>query len=80
MRALVIAFLFPAALFAQEFRGTFSGTVTAAQGAAIPQVKVIATQTQTGARPSVYVRRPSLPVRRRALEVLGGAPRVPSGP
>ena len=36
------------AIFAQEFRGTFSGSVTDAQGAAIPRAKVVATETQTG--------------------------------
>jgi hypothetical protein len=48
------AFLFMAALvcggslFGQEFRGTFSGTVTDAQGAGIPEAKITATEMQTG--------------------------------
>jgi hypothetical protein len=43
-----LACLATAALFAQEFRGTLSGSVTDAQGAAIAQVKVTATETRTG--------------------------------
>ena len=50
MRALRIVLLLPAALFAQEFRGTFSGSVTDAQGAGIGQVKIVATETRTGAK------------------------------
>jgi hypothetical protein len=37
-----IAWLASTALFAQEFRGTFSGLVTDAQGAGIPKAKIIA--------------------------------------
>src|ERR1044071_2550462 len=50
MRVFGIALLSSAILFAQEFRGTFSGTVTDAQGAGIAQVKVLATETRTGAK------------------------------
>ncbi|MGA2267398.1 MAG: carboxypeptidase regulatory-like domain-containing protein [Bryobacteraceae bacterium] len=39
-------------LFAQEYRGTFSGSVTDAQGAAIPNAKVVVTETQTGTKAS----------------------------
>jgi hypothetical protein len=39
-----------ATLSAQEFRGTFSGTVTDPQGAAIPKVKIVATETRTGTK------------------------------
>jgi hypothetical protein len=37
-------------LSAQEFRGTFSGTVTDAQGAAVAKAKIVATETRTGAK------------------------------
>ena len=42
--------LFAFSLFAQEYRGTISGNVTDAQGAAIPKVKVVATETRTGVK------------------------------
>jgi len=42
------AVLFVGTLAAQEFRGTFSGRVTDAQGAAMPKVKVTAIQKETG--------------------------------
>ena len=42
-----------AVLSAQEFRGTFSGTVTDASGAAVPKAKIIATETGTGSRTAV---------------------------
>src|SRR5207244_2192630 len=38
------------ALCAQEFRATISGNITDAQGAAIPKVSVVATETRTGAK------------------------------
>lgn len=41
-------------LCAQEFRGTFSGTVTDATGAAVPKAKIIATEVQTGLKTTVY--------------------------
>ena len=44
------AVLLSSALFAQESRGTFSGSVTDAQGAAISNAKIIITETRTGAR------------------------------
>ena len=50
MRTLFIAALLPAMLAAQEFRGTFSGTVTDPQGAAIAKAKIVATETRTGAK------------------------------
>src|SRR5690348_13780585 len=50
MRALAIALLFSAVLMGQEFRGTFSGTVTDSQGGAIVKAKVVATETRTGAK------------------------------
>ena len=40
--------IFPVLLLAQEFRGTFSGSITDPQGAAIAKARVIATETQTG--------------------------------
>ena len=39
-----------AALVAQEFRSTLSGRVTDPTGAAVPNAKVIATETETGAK------------------------------
>src|SRR5260370_8960627 len=39
-----------AALTAQEYRGTFSGSVTDPQGAAIPKATVIVTETRTGTK------------------------------
>jgi hypothetical protein len=46
----VIACLASTALFAQEFRGTFSGLVTDAQGAAMPNVKITATEKATATK------------------------------
>jgi hypothetical protein len=46
--SFVLASLAAAALFGQEFRGTFSGSVSDTQGAAIPKVKVTVTETRTG--------------------------------
>src|ERR1039457_6935960 len=40
------------ALFAQETRGTFSGSVTDPQGASIPNAKITITETQTGVKNS----------------------------
>ena len=45
-----IALLASAALLGQEFRGTFSGQVRDAQGAAIAKVKITATQKGTGVK------------------------------
>ncbi|MCU1235924.1 MAG: hypothetical protein JWP63_3891 [Candidatus Solibacter sp.] len=39
-----------ASLFAQEFRGTFSGMVTDPQGAAVPKAKILALETRTGVK------------------------------
>ena len=39
-----------AGLFAQEFRGTLTGRVMDQQGAAIPGVRIIATQVETGSK------------------------------
>ena len=51
LRSLVVLCSLGAALLsAQEFRGSFSGTVTDAQGAAIAKVKVVATEISTGSR------------------------------
>ena len=52
-------FLFPlltmaAILSAQEFRGTFSGTVTDATGSPVPKAKVVATEIGTGSKTTVY--------------------------
>ena len=41
-------------LCAQEFRGTFSGSVTDTTGAGIPKAKVIATEVHTGTKATVY--------------------------
>ena len=47
----VLAFVVAAlTLCAQEYRATMSGRITDPQGAAIPNVKVVATQTDTGAK------------------------------
>jgi hypothetical protein len=50
MRALATLLVFSVGVFAQEFRGTFSGSVTDAQGAAIAKAKVTVTETKTGAK------------------------------
>jgi hypothetical protein len=39
-------------VFAQEYRGTFSGSVTDDQGAAVPKATIIATETRTGTKTS----------------------------
>jgi hypothetical protein len=41
MRAFAVALLFSAAISAQEFRGTFSGSVSDAQGAAIAKAAIV---------------------------------------
>ena len=46
----IVALLAAAALPAQEFRGAISGNVTDPQGASVPNVSIIATEMQTGAR------------------------------
>ncbi len=46
------ALLLGSVLFAQEYRGTFSGNVTDAQGASIPNAKIVITETQTGTKNS----------------------------
>src|SRR5437867_1378666 len=46
--------LLAAILSAQEFRGTFSGSVTDAQGAGIAKAKITATETRTGSKSTVY--------------------------
>ncbi len=54
MRRILFALLaLAAALSAQEFRGTFSGTVTDATGAAVPKAKIIVTETHTGSKTTV---------------------------
>jgi hypothetical protein len=50
---VVLAGLVTTALFAQEYRGTFSGSVTDPQGAAIPGAKVVVTETRTGTKATV---------------------------
>src|SRR5215469_8456249 len=54
MRLLATTLLFSTALFAQEFRGSFSGSVTDAQGAAVAKAKVVATEIRTGAKSEVF--------------------------
>ena len=44
------ALLATATLSAQEFRGTFSGSVLDAQGAAVANVKIVATETRMGTK------------------------------
>ena len=46
----LLALFIPAALFAQEFRGTISGSVTDPTGAAITAAKVTVTEEHTGTR------------------------------
>jgi hypothetical protein len=51
VRRFLFALLGTAALLsAQEFRGTFSGSVTDSQGAAVPKAKIVITETRTGAK------------------------------
>jgi len=50
LSALAAVCLIASPVFAQEFRGTFSGTVTDAQGAAIAKAKIVATETHTGVK------------------------------
>jgi hypothetical protein len=47
-----ITFFLPLAVFSQETRGTISGAVIDSTGAAIANVKVIATETRTGTKAS----------------------------
>src|SRR5579872_5991218 len=49
-KSVVCALLLASALFAQEYRGTFSGTVTDPTGAAIPNAKIVVTETRTGTK------------------------------
>src|SRR5208337_5132252 len=54
VRRFIFALLVVAAvLSAQEFRGTFSGTITDASGAAVPKARIIATETKTGSKVTV---------------------------
>ncbi|MGA3017768.1 MAG: carboxypeptidase-like regulatory domain-containing protein, partial [Bryobacteraceae bacterium] len=50
MSVSLLALFIPAALFAQEFRGTISGSVTDPTGAAITAAKVTVTEEHTGTR------------------------------
>ncbi|HEY3839437.1 MAG TPA: carboxypeptidase-like regulatory domain-containing protein [Bryobacteraceae bacterium] len=54
MKILSALLVIAAVLSAQEFRGTFSGTVTDSSGAAIPKAKIVATETGTGSKTTVY--------------------------
>jgi hypothetical protein len=47
---LAIAVLGASTMPAQEYRGTFSGSVTDQQGAAIPKAKIVVTETRTGTK------------------------------
>lgn len=47
---LFVILVFPALLTAQEYRSTISGTVTDPSGASVPNVKIEATERNTGAR------------------------------
>ena len=46
----VIALSLPAAMFAQEYRGTITGSVVDQTGAMVPGAKVLVTETQTNAK------------------------------
>src|ERR1035438_181897 len=46
----LLTLLIPVALFAQEFRGTISGSVTDPTGAAIASAKMTVTEEHTGTR------------------------------
>jgi len=46
----LIALFLPLAIFGQEFRSTITGEVTDPAGAAIPNVKITATETRTGVK------------------------------
>jgi hypothetical protein len=48
--AVLLALLASAALFAQEFRGTISGSVTDPTGASIPAAKITVTEEHTGTK------------------------------
>src|SRR5215469_287567 len=50
LSALAAVCLIASPVFAQEFRGTFSGTVTDAQGAAVAKAKIVATEIHTGVK------------------------------
>src|SRR5215469_14607131 len=50
MRVCAVPLLFCCAAFAQEFRGSFSGNVRDAQGAAVAKARVVATATATGVK------------------------------
>src|SRR5277367_984670 len=52
-RFLAAAIFILCPLFAQEYRGTFSGTIKDPQGAPVAAAKVTATETQTGAKTEV---------------------------
>jgi hypothetical protein len=47
-----------ASLYAQEYRGTFTGTITDATGAAVVKAKIVATETRTGTK-STAISEPS---------------------
>ena len=49
-RMLILLPVMAAFLSAQEYRGTFSGSVTDATGAAIPKAKVVALETRTNTK------------------------------
>src|SRR5580704_3658121 len=46
----IAAAIFMASAFAQEFRGTLSGSVTDSTGAQIPGAKIVVTETNTGTK------------------------------
>ncbi len=52
MRLVAALVMLPTAVLAQETRGTISGTVTDSQGAAVPKVKIVATEMHTGTKTS----------------------------
>ena len=54
MRIVAITMLFTAVVCAQEFRGTFSGTVIDNQSAVVPQVTIVAIETRTGAKSETH--------------------------
>jgi hypothetical protein len=55
VRRFLFALLGAAVLLsAQDSRGTFSGSVTDAQGSAIPKAKIVATEAQTGVKSTAF--------------------------
>jgi hypothetical protein len=54
MKLIAATILLGLPLFAQEFRGTLSGSVTDPQGSPVPKTKVVATETRTGSKSETF--------------------------